>query len=694
MPQGNYTQRLEYTILDMIESAARTMKTSPLNLGGVGGAGGGVGGPPGGFIGQLPQTRVAYDTDEFAYSGIQSVIPSGSIVDNLAHIRYRLNVLESGSSITVVDDNEIETYYDTNVIHFSGAGVTVVDLGDGEVQVLITAGSGGSGTPLTVEELDGSPSVTNVDKIIFSGAVVTDLGGGDVLVQIAASGGGSPLVVEEYDGNPSVPNVDKIIFSGATVVDLGSGDVLVQISGWSLGVTEADGNPLVYPTDKIIFSGFQVYDLGSGDALVAASGIYGSNEFRIDQSGGTGDTYGILAGLVNGSNTVYTVSASAYISGSLKVFLNGQLQTQGSGEDWTETSPAAGTFTFVTAPATGDLITASYQKASSTSGNADTVDGYHASSLLIGTQIHSAAEKTTFVVNDEFVLSDSADSYLGKRIRGNYLMDAIANFLAAAGLTPPATTAFGDFQIGDGAGLWIKYTKTQTQSLIQQSMSDYIKGLRLHWVSATAITAKVGAAYIPSLGYIYEVGSDIAKTSLSLSASTWYHVYLYDNSGTPDIEIVTTAPVSYHGSSYQKTGNNTRRYLGSVKTDGSGNIYNFNHSTDDNKISYLSQQDASPFRVLSNGSATTETTVTISTVLPVTARKIYFHATNTNGTFALTFGNSIDSVALPTGYVAAVGAGKDAYIEFPTDTTPAISYAMAGAGGGAYIDVYGYTFER
>ncbi len=80
----------------------------------------------------------------------------------------------------------------------------------------------------------------------------------------------------------------------------------------------------------------------------------------IDQSGGTSDTYGVLAGLINGSNTVYTVSQSEYRTGTLTVYLNGQLQTQGSSEDWVETTPASGTFTFAIAPLTGDLITVEY----------------------------------------------------------------------------------------------------------------------------------------------------------------------------------------------------------------------------------------------------------------------------------------------------------------------------------------------
>lgn len=85
-----------------------------------------------------------------------------------------------------------------------------------------------------------------------------------------------------------------------------------------------------------------------------------SNSMQIDQSGGTSSTYGALTGLVNGSNTSFTVSRGAYLSGKLKVYLNGQMLTQGSAEDWVEDTPALGTFTMNVAPEVGDIITAEY----------------------------------------------------------------------------------------------------------------------------------------------------------------------------------------------------------------------------------------------------------------------------------------------------------------------------------------------
>jgi hypothetical protein len=99
------------------------------------------------------------------------------------------------------------------------------------------------------------------------------------------------------------------------------------------------------------------------DGADGADGVDGSSAaVFVDQTPDNG-TYGALAGSVNGSNTVFTVSQGSYVSGSLQVFLNGQLQTQGSSNDFQETTPASGTFTFNTAPVTGDIITAIYSVA-------------------------------------------------------------------------------------------------------------------------------------------------------------------------------------------------------------------------------------------------------------------------------------------------------------------------------------------
>lgn len=79
----------------------------------------------------------------------------------------------------------------------------------------------------------------------------------------------------------------------------------------------------------------------------------------------------------NGSLTAFTVGQSKYVAGTLEVTINGLIQARGT--DFTETTPGSGIFTFSAAPLTGDVVRCTYQMSSGASGNADTVDGFHAS---------------------------------------------------------------------------------------------------------------------------------------------------------------------------------------------------------------------------------------------------------------------------------------------------------------------------
>lgn len=103
--------------------------------------------------------------------------------------------------------------------------------------------------------------------------------------------------------------------------------------------------------------------------------INGSNSLK------TGET---PSGTVNGSNTSFTTS-QPYIANSLEVFINGVSQKRST--HFTETTPASGIFTMSDAPLTGDDIMVKYQFVSSVSGNADTLDGYHASNTLSASMI-------------------------------------------------------------------------------------------------------------------------------------------------------------------------------------------------------------------------------------------------------------------------------------------------------------------
>lgn len=112
----------------------------PLMLGGATSYSGGAGGPIGGFIGYLPQNRVAYDLSEISSSGIPT--SGASLLDNLNHIRYRIDqIIASGLGLSVQEDTILE-----------GTGITTINFLGPSVEVNVTGStatvtiSGGTGT--------------------------------------------------------------------------------------------------------------------------------------------------------------------------------------------------------------------------------------------------------------------------------------------------------------------------------------------------------------------------------------------------------------------------------------------------------------------------------------------------------------------------------------------------------------------
>lgn len=222
-----------------------------------------------------------------------------------------------------------------------------------------------------------------------------------------------------------------------------------------------------------------------------------------------------------------------------------------------------------------------------------------------------------------------------------------------------------------------------------------IYGLGLEWVSNTSIKVNPGVAYVGGYGRM-RVPTAVTVAGITLGASQWGHVYLYSNAGTPTVEVVTTAPESYLGPAHQKTGDGTRRYLGSVKTDASGNIYKFDHDPVTNYVRYLCNVTASPHRALTAGTATTETTVSLSAVVPATSNKAHGRFANTsNQGFVL--GHSGDGVTLSgAAAIASAGAPSDFPDTVALDSARAFTYMLLGApsSGGLFFDLYGYRFVR
>lgn len=216
----------------------------------------------------------------------------------------------------------------------------------------------------------------------------------------------------------------------------------------------------------------------------------------------------------------------------------------------------------------------------------------------------------------------------------------------------------------------------------------FIRGLDLT-VSTTTVTVSAGAAVIPSTGAPLEVSAPVTANIGATTASTWYHVYLYSNNGTPAIEISTTLPTPYAYPAHTKTGDTSRRYLGSFRVDASNGVRGVN--TVEGRA-FLQGSWYSVNRVLAGGTATPRTAVDVSSLNPVTALTCLLSANNgaTAGVAA------IGSTNEASGDMINIQINGKFTAEIPFRSYPNIfyQYLSAVSGGGLYLDIGGYTYAR
>lgn len=226
--------RYEYNIFEYFNALERKLKAAPINLGGIISVSGGTGGPPGGYIGMLPQTRVAYDITEAEISGFVSgtpysggVLVNASLLDNLNHIRYRLNVLEvaNGGGFAIYED-DVEVATGVTLLDFHG-GVSVVDKGSGEVEITI------SGGPTTVE------SFTDLDDV-----PANYTGMGDKLVSVKNDETGL-----EFIPQPTTTSGEVKVIGFVTTSGLQTGTIPIRmLAPWGGTIEEVALSVVTAPT--------------------------------------------------------------------------------------------------------------------------------------------------------------------------------------------------------------------------------------------------------------------------------------------------------------------------------------------------------------------------------------------------------------------------------------------------------------
>jgi hypothetical protein len=196
--------------------------------------------------------------------------------------------------------------------------------------------------PQFVDLRSTSATEDSTDALPQSGALQIDQSGGT-----SATYG---IIIGAVDGTNKVFSASLGIFQAATFEMYKNGQLLNPGAGQDYVQTDPDNGIVTFATAP----------LSTDELTMRYQPIRIPLNIIKDQSGGTDDTYGAIAGTIDGGNDTFTVSNKIYVSGTLAVFKNGILQIQGSAEDYIELAPGSGTFQFNTAPIVGDELTAEY----------------------------------------------------------------------------------------------------------------------------------------------------------------------------------------------------------------------------------------------------------------------------------------------------------------------------------------------
>lgn len=232
-------------------------------------------------------------------------------------------------------------------------------------------------------------------------------------------------------------------------------------------------------------------------------------------------------------------------------------------------------------------------------------------------------------------------------------------------------------------------TARATLSAAEQTQG-FIEGLTMTWLSATSIAIGAGSAYVPSVGKVVKYSGATISAQGVTDVNTFNHVYL---TATGTIEQSLTVPVRYYNQAHYKTGDPSRRYIGSLHTTtNAAGVTKFAHRPADGSIVYtLAGPQAAPFAVLSGGTAVAA--FTTRSVAPPTAHTLEAAWQNTGTTAAVQFTPSDAGTPVGSGWVVFVMPGAIFNGRCPIAADGTITYKASG-GGSANCYALGYYFDR
>lgn len=267
------------------------------------------------------------------------------------------------------------------------------------------------------------------------------------------------------------------------------------------------------------------------------------------------------------------------------------------------------------------------------------------------------------------------------------------------------TKKFDDFGLLEYADIWAPTMR-------------HIRGLIPTYNNTTTIVATPGEAYIPDADGIVVSDPNAAfefhsAPAITLAANTLYYAYFYSTISTMQgaIEMSATEPdyMSLLGAQYasfpgrQKLGSESRRYIGfGGRTNGSSTLYKFRILPLGDStllVEYLENINASPFLIVSGGTAQTAQTVNLGPsglkLVPATCQEVYLKV-DVNATASVVFSNSEAALTFSnTNYLRRVGISQRGdYIFLPLDSNQSFTWMNNVAGGSTDIALLSFIERR
>lgn len=235
-------------------------------------------------------------------------------------------------------------------------------------------------------------------------------------------------------------------------------------------------------------------------------------------------------------------------------------------------------------------------------------------------------------------------------------------------------------------------------------VNSRLSGLQMS-VDSNRLTIRVGpgVAYLPNTSRL-STDTDLTVTLISPTASQWRHVYIFRGTTGPAIEAVTAAPAApYQGTARLKTGDATRRYVGSIWVDSAGLLTPILHvhpGQYSNRIFFLNPNGIANTTValILNGVFQTATTINANTlgIVPTTSRVIQVSVDNT-ATLPVFLSNPDMGTVSATNHLRRFKSGMQGSADLPLSTDQRFSYVFgAGLIGLGFVDVraIGYFYDR